>query len=190
MLSGDFSHAVDALGKPLTLIDPLSKAPFPGNRIPLARIDPVAARIAAYYPKPNLPNGANNFIAQANATSSWDNFTLKGDHTFSPRDQLSARTLWRPTTSYDPFTRSLIPTFGSSNTPFELLAGLRYTHIVTPQFIGELSASFSRKTNNQGWPQTGRDWEAEVGFPGATKNPIAMGLPYMDISGYILMGHA
>src|SRR6185503_8103953 len=36
MLTGDFSRATDALGKPLKITDTLGKAPFPDNRIPLA----------------------------------------------------------------------------------------------------------------------------------------------------------
>ena len=53
MLQGNFAGAVDAFGKPETIVDPLAKTPFPGNQIPLARLDPVALNIAAFYPQPN-----------------------------------------------------------------------------------------------------------------------------------------
>ena len=127
---------------------------------------------------------------QANPTSTWDNFSMKIDPAFSQRDQFSARTLWRGTESFDPFTRSFIPLFGSSNSPFELLSGLRYTRTLSSSLIMEANASFSRRTNNQGWPITGRDWSSEVGFTGGLKNPMALGLPRMDVSGYVILGHA
>jgi hypothetical protein len=190
MLAGDFAAAVDAFGKPLKLTDPLAKAPFPGNRIPQNRLDPVAAKLAAYYPAPNLAGSANNFIAQGNSTSNWNNFTIKGDHSISQRDRLSLSVFWRPSLSFNPFTRAPIPLFGATTDSFELLSGVRYVRTITPTLFAELSASFSRKTYNWGWPAAGRDWAAEVGFAGGTKNPIAMGLPQVEATGYIIVGHA
>ncbi len=190
MLEGDFSSAVDAFGKPLTLNDPLAKAPFPQNRIPLARFDPVSARLAAYFPAPNLVGSANNYIAQANSRSNWNNFSIKGDHSISPRDRLSLSVFWRPNTSFNPFTRSPIPIFGATTNSREVLSGIRYLRTITPMLYAEWSASFSRKTYNWGWPQTGRDWSSEVGFVGGTKNPVAMGLPQIEATGYIILGHA
>ncbi|MBK7929464.1 MAG: TonB-dependent receptor [Bryobacterales bacterium] len=54
----------------------------------------------------------------------------------------------------------------------------------------ELGVSFSRRTNNQGWPDNTRDWAADAGFTGGTKNPVALGLPQVDVTGYITLGHA
>ncbi len=39
MLRGDFSKAVDAFGRPVTITDALDRAPFPGNQIPASRFD-------------------------------------------------------------------------------------------------------------------------------------------------------
>src|SRR5882672_28203 len=89
MLSGDFSRAADAFGKPIRLNDPLAKAPFQGNHIPLSRFDPVALQLAAYYPQPNLTGSANNLIAQGNSTGSSDNIGVKIDHQLSPLDRLT-----------------------------------------------------------------------------------------------------
>ncbi len=190
MLEGDFSAAVDALGRPLTLNDPLARAPFPGNRIPAARLDPVSRKLAAYYPKPNLPITANNYIAQADSTSDWNNFSVKVDHSAGLRDRLTFSVFWRPSLSFNPFTRSPIPVFGATTDSFELLSGVRHIRTWTPRLFTELSVSFSRKTYNWGWPVTGRDWSAEVGFTGGTKNPVAMGLPQVEATGYIILGHA
>lgn len=190
MLTGNFRGALDANNRPLTLTDPYARAPFPGNQVPVTRMDPVARKMAAFYPKPNLTEGVNNFVAQANATSVWDNFTAKVDHNFSPRNQLSGRVLWRPSDSFDPFTRSFIPDFGSTTRQFEILTALRFTRTFTPTLIGEWNASFSRKKYNWGWPDNTRDWSGEVGFQGGTTNPIALGLPQIEATGYVILGHA
>jgi hypothetical protein len=190
MIQGDFTKAVDAFGRPLKITDTLARAPFPNNIIPSSRLDPVAVKLASFYPAPNLPVSANNYIAQENSNNNWSNFNLKGDHAFTPRDRLTLNTIWRPNASYNPFNRSPIALFGTTTATFELLSGARYLRTITPTLFVELSASFSRKTNNQGWPDNTRDWSAEVGFIGGTKNPVAMGLPQLDASGYITLGHA
>ena len=70
-----------ANGKLITIYDPATgrlvgdrwvRDPFPGNRIPAERIDPVAAALAAYFLRPNplSPSGAswrNNFSTTNNA---------------------------------------------------------------------------------------------------------------------------
>ncbi len=72
-----------------TINDPLTRAPFPGNRIPANRLDPNAtALIRTYYLRPNFQQGALNFTsAEPDGTKyrsglgrlDWnlkDNFTL------------------------------------------------------------------------------------------------------------------
>ncbi|MBI4891192.1 MAG: TonB-dependent receptor [Acidobacteria bacterium] len=189
MLKGDFTRAVDAYGKPLKITDPLAKAPFPNNQIPSSRLDPIAGKMAAYYPSPNL-TGPNNYNVQANSTNDYDNFSVKGDHSITEKDRLSLSLFWRPNLSFNPLTRSPIPVFGATTDSFDLLSGARYLRSLTPLLIMELSASFSRKTYNWGWPDNTRDWASEVGFAGGTTNPIAMGLPQTDVTGYITLGHA
>ena len=51
---GDFSQSVDASGRPLQIVDPLTGQPFAGNVIPSSRISPQAAALLGYYPRPNL----------------------------------------------------------------------------------------------------------------------------------------
>jgi hypothetical protein len=50
--AGNFSQSVDAAGAPVTIVDPLTGLPFPGNTIPRERISPQAAALLNYYPLP------------------------------------------------------------------------------------------------------------------------------------------
>jgi hypothetical protein len=195
MLRGDFTRAVDAFGRPLRILDPLAaRAPFPNNQIPASRLDPVAAKLAAFFPAPNLAGGgANNYIGQGNGTTDYNNLGVKIDHQLTQNDRLTFSTFWRPNATYDPLVsgRSPIPQFGLANDTLDLLAYVRYLKTVTPTMFLEFSANFSRKTNNQRWPLSGeRDWAAETGFTGGTRNPIAAGLPQLEASGYITLGPA
>jgi hypothetical protein len=191
MLQGNFSQAVDAFGKPETIIDPLAKnAPFAGNIIPSSRLDPVAGAIGAFYPAPNLYGSANNYLAQANSTNKFDKYSAKVDHTLGPNDRLTFSTLWNNNNSLNPFQRSPVAIFAATNDTFGLLSGIRYIHTFSPSMFNEASANFSRNTLNE--PNTGsdHDWSAQAGFLGATKNPVDLGLPYISVSGYIDLGQA
>lgn len=46
---GDFSKAVDGNGNPITITDPNTGAPFPGNVIPPQRLDPAAQNFVNHY---------------------------------------------------------------------------------------------------------------------------------------------
>src|ERR1051326_1187215 len=113
MRAGDFSKATDALGKPLKITDTLAKAPFPNNQIPLNRMDPVSVAMAKYFPAPNLAGSANNFIAQGNSLSNFDNIGIKIDHNITDRDRLTASLFRQNNDSWDPVSdsRSPLPTF-------------------------------------------------------------------------------
>lgn len=192
---GDFSKATNALGRPLTLIDPLAaNTPFPGNQIPVSRFDPVAVKMAAYYPAPNLVGGGvNNFIAQGNSTNDNTSFNAKIDHRLTDKDQITFSNIWSNNNSWDPVadSRSPLPIFGSENQPLSLLSYIRYLKTVTPTLILDVKASFSRKTNNQRWPfSADKDWAAETGFVGGISNPVASGPPEFNTSGYIILGPA
>src|SRR3712207_8011764 len=53
----------------LSLHDALPIYPFPDNRIPPERLDPVAVNLLRLYPQPNA-TGATNFITNASALDS------------------------------------------------------------------------------------------------------------------------
>lgn len=55
--NGDFSRTTDALGRPVTIVDPLTGQPFPGNVIPSSRFFPGMPALLGLFPLPNAPEG-------------------------------------------------------------------------------------------------------------------------------------
>ena len=190
MLSGDFSQAVNAMGKPEVITDPLTKTPFPGNRIPASRLDPVAHAIAAYYPTANLPGLVNNYVVQDNGTNNYDKYNIRVDHAAGTNDRLTFSAIWSNSNSLNPFPRSPVAIFSSTSLNFGLLAGVRWIHTFSPTLFSEASANFSRNTLSQLNTNSSRDLSAAAGFNGATKDPTDLGLPYVSVSGYIDLGQA
>jgi outer membrane receptor protein involved in Fe transport len=90
--SGDFSAS------PGTVLDPLTRAPFPGNIVPGSRQDPVGAKLAALYTVPNRPGRANNYVANSSDYTSQEAFLGKVDHTISDRNRISGRFVEHPAT--------------------------------------------------------------------------------------------
>lgn len=87
---GDFSQS------PGILIDPLTREPFPGNRIPENRLDPVGAKLALLWPTPNVagaPSGNRNFQQNAVNKVTGDSYIFKADHVLSSKDRISGRYL-------------------------------------------------------------------------------------------------
>jgi hypothetical protein len=192
MLRGDFSAATDSFGKPINIYDTVNKAPFPNNQIPASRLNPVATKLGAYFPQPNLAGGGlYNYVAQGNATNRFDSVGAKGDHNISSMDRLTVSAFWRPNSDYDPVNpnKSPLPVFGTTNNTFELLAYIKYLRSITPAMFLEASANFSRRTNEEVWPASPeKDWAAETGFIGGATNPVAAGPPYVTVTGYLTLG--
>ena len=78
MRAGDFS----ASGTPV--VDPDTGQPFPGNVIPLARIDPAAVALLRFIPAPNLSGSSRNFHHIDTTQSAADNLSVRVTHNFTP----------------------------------------------------------------------------------------------------------
>lgn len=109
-LTGDFSKLVDSAGRKITIYDPqtgvadptntvglgLTRQPFENNIIPTNRLDPVALKIASYYPKPNCttPGSAysqNNFCLADTDLDNYHNLLIKIDHNLTSRQRIFFR---------------------------------------------------------------------------------------------------
>jgi trimeric autotransporter adhesin len=88
--NGDFSGLMRN-GVPVTVRDPLTGQPFPGNIIPANRISPVGQKLLNYFPKPDseVDNGSSNFSMTDLLPNSAYQFTTKGDHHFNDSIALS-----------------------------------------------------------------------------------------------------
>src|SRR5262249_36223625 len=108
-LQGDFSQTFNSAGQLVVIYDPLTtrpdpnrpgrfiRDPFPGNRIPANRIDPVAARIRSFWPAPNTTGtaaGASNFIGNGTARNVQDQFNIRVDQAIGSGHKLSVRFAW------------------------------------------------------------------------------------------------
>ena len=98
--SGDFSGLTNASGQPVIIYDPLTGQPFPGNRIPAGRINPVAANMLQYLPLPDTDrdNGSDNYTRTSLIKSKYAQlYSVKLEHKITDNVSLSGFYLYNKT---------------------------------------------------------------------------------------------
>ena len=96
---GDFSQTRSG-ATPVVIFDPLTRQPFPGNQIPTARINPIAAKILSYVPLPqrDVDDGASNFSSQAVLNDKFQQlYSVKIEHKFTDKVSLTGFYLYNRT---------------------------------------------------------------------------------------------
>lgn len=186
---GDFSQTIDpATRRIVALRDPLAaNVPFAGNILPRDRFDPIAVRVARYYPEPNR-TGVNNFRANLNDRDVWDSFLFKVDHRLTEKDQLSARFIPRWNSSENPFNGSDLGLFGNNTRDTLSLGGITHTRMVSANKVNELRAGFSYSVQDQRSFQFGTDWNKELGLP-SPADPLALGFPRITVRDLVSIGN-
>jgi hypothetical protein len=97
---GDFSQTRTASGDVIKVYDPASlttvngvqqRTQFPGNKIPVSRLDPVALKLVNYYPSPNNSNLTANLALAPAVRYSNNTGDIRIDHHFGDREQFFVR---------------------------------------------------------------------------------------------------
>ena len=167
--SGDFS----SLTTPV--IDPLTRQPFEGNRIPSARLNPTALALQnRFYPLPNF--GAGTVLENQNfrqnlslPAAKQDYYMLRGDHKFTEKNSLMARYTLQDFAT-DSFTGTLPTIDPAFVTRKNHAATIAYTRTFSPTLINELR--YGLATNNLPIkpPINGPAFTQEFGLRGLAPN--------------------
>lgn len=174
---GDFSQSTDD-GEPVTLLDPLTGGPFPGNRIPADRFDPVAVAIMNdWIPLPNLPD--NGYEVEAPIPLERNEFSLKLDHNLTTAHRLTGSYFLARGSDHDPLNGDLIWT----DRLFEWdqhNVNVSDTWTISPSMVNEVHFTFVHNVGGRlNTPQTSlADYGSAFVMQGAPA------LPLIDVSGY------
>ncbi|MEO7653429.1 MAG: TonB-dependent receptor, partial [Bryobacteraceae bacterium] len=167
--TGNFS----AFGKVIT--DPSTNAAFPGNIIPANRIDPISAKLVAYYPLPNNANPLANYISSPSNRSDVDSYLIRYDHLLSATQSLMFRYGMQDSNLKTP---GAFPTVGGQLLPQRFQnAVLGLTSTITPMFLNDLRLSYGRTTNLRQGQNRGNPIGADVGLPFGLRDDFNSGFP-------------
>lgn len=186
--TGDFSQTFTSAGAPIIIYDPLSsntsRTQFQGNRIPLNRIDPVAAATMALYPLPNRPgtNGTNqnDYIFSAKSITNSDKYDIRTDFTLSDRTKLFAR-----------YSRQQDQRLSAGSLPLPIGGGRQINdhftqavvdlnHVVSANVLADVEFSFGRALGIQLGRSNGFNIGG-LGFPASYTALLAPQFPVFNI---------
>ncbi len=205
MWEGDFSNAVTRAGEFIAIYDPFStrpdgtRDPYPGNRIPSTQFHPFRDAMRSVTPEPMGPNAAGNPFLEENFEAYYPNqtdintFTVKIDHVFSEKDNLSGRYTRSKRLSRIYGGRFGVPVPGSTdqggtglNEPTVHNSYIRWNRVFSPTFLNELQVAQHRSAKSSGTLANDVDWPERLGLP----NPFGVtGWPTICASGNSPFGY-
>ncbi len=202
---GNFANTSDPQGRPQTIYDPFTtranpavaggflRDAFPANRIPRARMDPVALKILEQYAPSNKPGAGptavDNFFWQGASPDDYDAFIIRTDHNFTDLHRLFARV-----------SASRRPRLGDDNI-FDTLAtqsrflnrlsrggAVDYVYNMRPTLLLNIRYGVSRFGNVTEYRP--RDFQlSSLGFPKALESQVLrQSFPVVSITGFQTLG--
>jgi len=190
--SGDFSGASTIIYDPLTgNADGTGRTPFPNNQIPANRISPIAQRILANVPLPNIAGarlGATNLETPYVREKRTHQYDVKVSAQMSPSDLLTVRYSYQNPTTYDPGIfgvwggggkgfagRGTNPTYNSAG---------NYNRIWSSTLVQEIRVGMSYYHNEALSEADGLNTSADVGISGVNVDRFSSGITSIEVSNY------
>jgi hypothetical protein len=194
MRSGDFSQLLTT-SSPVTIKDPTTGAPFPGNVIPANRISSLSQKVnSKYLPAPNRGSAdslSNNFgfiFPFPTDYSLRQDFTQRLDYNVTAKNRLMGRLVENRGLYVLPRN---FPAFAWTRVRKNLHVVVEDTHIVSPAIVNTFRVGLYKEKYEDGEPLygvtpfKGDQAVSELGLQGVNAGGYsAQGFPRMDISGY------
>lgn len=176
--TGDFSDIAN------TIYDPATgpRVPFTGNRIPLMRLDPVALAALSFFPAPNLPGLANNFVGSSANNLHRDIVVGRLDHYFTSSDAVTARYYINDANTNNSGTYGI-----PASDPLADITDVRvqsfllaHTHTFGPTLANDLRYTYLRRKFLDSRPGFGDNLAGAIGLNGVSDAAF----PAFTIPGY------
>jgi Carboxypeptidase regulatory-like domain len=169
------------------------------NVIPTNRLDPIAQRILALVPLPNVPGAGvtNNYSNVTGFGKNSTQFDVKVDQNLRSSDRLTYRySLQKVITNVGPLFGLAGGDTGSglegtgSQTSYN--TALEYVRVFSPSLLMELRGGVNHYDNINRQSDYGLDSSSALGIPGVNVNPMTSGLVAVNVTDYSepLVGYA
>ncbi len=177
----------DSTGAPLNIIPQSPVTPGGGF------LDPLALRLAALYPAPNVTNNPSiNYLANPVLKQSRENFDVRIDQKFSDRDNTFFRFSFENQPSSIPGTFNGLADGGGFFSGIEDNSyrsfATSWAHLFTPQVINEIRIGYNRINSHRFQLNANTDVSGQLGFPGVPFSPGIGGLPQLSFNDVATLG--
>lgn len=177
--SGDFSQSVQR--GPVTVYDPLSGQPFPGNVIPATRLDGAARGLLQYYPLPNMANSRLNYQTAIVSTSNQDNLNVRVNQEIRKKDEISGSIGYQRSNSRNPNVFAFV----DQGTNSGINSKISWEHRFNKRLVNSLDYNFSRSRNELSPYFAQREnVAANLGIQGTSGLPLNWGPPNLAFTNF------
>ncbi len=173
---------------------PSDRRAYAGNLIPVNTFDPVAAELLQRYPTPTSAGAANNFTRIGTENTDQDQFDVRLDHRFSPKDQIYgrytfAKDLTSPVTPLPDGSGNITAgVTGLTDTRAQSFAG-NYVHVFNPRALNELRIGYTRRSIDRAATSLDAPPSQSLQLPGIpTNGAFDDTLPTFTIAGLQQLG--
>ncbi|MBM41771.1 MAG: hypothetical protein CL483_07600 [Acidobacteria bacterium] len=186
--SGDFT-GWDSICDPSTIDAGTGAcAPFPGNRIPADRLDPIAQAFLANVPLPNGTGEFQNLTSVEQQDKDVHQFSVRVDHRLTDTQQMFVRFSTFDADEIQPFgtsvqQESLVPGFGRSLDTTTRNLGVSHTKTFGVSMLNEFRFGYMSVDGGQRSANAGFDFAGNVGLLGVSRNPRDVGFPQISTGG-------
>jgi hypothetical protein len=193
MRNGDFSAVSQRIYDPLTGdVSGANRVAFANNQIPQDRISPIARKLLAFLPEPNIPGaplGQNNYQKAQTREKTTDGFDVKVNYTASGKDQLSVRSSFMRPVLFDPglfgqYGGAANGGFAGTGTNTSTSNAVNWTRVFSATTVLDVRGGLNYYHNVTVTEGDGLNTSTEVGIPGANLDAFTSGLSQINIGGY------
>jgi hypothetical protein len=193
MRNGDFSAVPNGIYDPVTgAVNGAGRTAFANNQIPQERISPIARRLIALLPEPNIPNvalGSNNYQKAQTREKTTDAFDTKINYTLSGKDQLSYRLSFMRPVVFDPapygeFGGPANDGFAGTGTNKSFSTAGNWTRVFSPTLVMDVRGGLNYYHNVAQSQGHGLNTSSELGIPGVNIDDFTTGLTRITVGGY------
>jgi len=152
MLNGDFSTIASATcGKAVTLTNPATGTPFPGNQIPVTQFDSVAFAMASKYTPTASANQCGQVTFGIPQTGDEQQFIERTDWVVSAKQNIWGRYFWDHWTNPPVLVgQNLLTSTSPGNLELAQEATIGDSYAISPTMINTFHVGFNRRRDNRG----------------------------------------
>ena len=171
-----------------------TRQPFPGNRIPDDRINPVSRKVLEFTSLPNRPGVVNNIARSVSFADTLDVLNLRLDHHFGAKDILMFNFNINDQTRSEPGSLPplLVVGFGEGVGGWDSRLdrghyNFTYTRIFSPTLTNEFRAGVLRHIGSREGFNVGKNFSRDVfNIPGSEVRDFFTDFPQWNVTGYHL----
>ena len=177
--SGDFSQSV--IRGAVTIFDPLTGLPFPGNKIPDSRVRPAARGLLGLIPTPNVPLPIQNYQFITGVPQNSQSVSLRLNHPLTTKDRVSLNIGGQSRSGQS----AQLFGFVDESAGHSYNSDLSWTRNYSARLIQTLRARVNRNTSDLlPYFANKENIAASLGIRGAAQDPLNYGPPNLSFTNF------